>query len=91
MCPVRAFSQLLHFQFSVGPDGSATFGNEKPCNLSKISCWTPSNDKLRHIVGVTLSLILAPAGLGNKLAIIYCRYSAKSFVILSVDGIVLIS
>ena len=42
--PVRAFSQLLQFQFSVGPDSSAIFGHKKPRNLSK-------NDKLRNNVG----------------------------------------
>ena len=73
VCPDRAFSQLLQFQFSVGPDSSAIFGHKKPRNLSK-------NDKLRNIVGATLSLILAPPGLGNKFAIIYRRYRFSIFL-----------
>ena len=36
VCPVRAFSQLLQFQFSVGPDSTAIFGHKVTRNLSKL-------------------------------------------------------
>ena len=38
VCPVRAFSQLLQFQFSVGPDSTAIFGHKsvtQPFSISK--------------------------------------------------------